>query len=137
MSATLSNSGGAIHVSSGSTTTSVEKGVVKALAQYLGQTNTLQSGSLNHSSITDDGTGLFDHNFTNNFANTVYIVIGESQRFVTTSTIHNYGVQDGPNSDVLRTTSFCPMDSHYINSSIDRTNFDFDVNDFTAFGDLA
>lgn len=114
-----------------------KQSAAKALAQYLGQTNILQSGSLNHSSITDDGTGLFDHNFTNNFANTVYIVIGESQRFSTTSTMHNYGVQDGSTSAVLRTTSFCPMDSHYINSSTDRTNFDFDINDFTAFGDLA
>ena len=117
--------------------TLTSQNAAKATAQYLGQTNVLQSGSLNHSSITDDGEGLYDHNFSNNFANTVYIVIGESQRLVTTSTMHNYGVQDGPTSAVLRTTSFCPMDSHYLNSSIDRTNFDFDVNDFAAFGDLA
>jgi len=126
-----------ITVTDGSATMQLQRGLAKAVAQYFGQTNVLQSGSLNHSSITDDGEGLYDHNFTNNFANTVYIVIGESQRFITTSTLHNYGVQDGPTSAVLRTTSFCPMDSHYVNSGINRTNFDFDLNDFTAFGDLA
>ena len=126
-----------VETSSGGPVTLTKQNAAKATAQYLGQTNVLQSGSLNHSSITDDGVGLYDHNFSNNFANTVYIVIGESQRLNTTSTMHNYGVQDGSTSAVLRTTSFCPMDSHYINSGIDRTNFDFDVNDFTAFGDLA
>ena len=126
-----------VETSSGGPVTLTKQNAAKATAQYLGQTNVLQSGSLNHSSITDDGVGLYDHNFSNNFANTVYIVIGESQRLNTTSTMHNYGVQDGSTSAVLRTTSFCPIDSHYLNSSIDRTNFDFDVNDFTAFGDLA
>lgn len=111
-----------------------QQAATKALAQYLGQTNILQSGSLNHSSITDNGTGLFNHNFTNNFSNNDYIVIGASQRLDFTTTIHNYGLQDDATE---RTTSVAQMDSHYVNATIARTNFDFDVNDFTAYGDLA
>lgn len=127
---------GTIQDTDGNTVAStyVTNGSAKALAQYLGQTNILQSGSLNHASITDNGTGLFNHNFTNNFSNNDYIVIGASQRASTTTTLHNYGLQDGATE---RTTSVAQMDSHYVNDTTSRTNFDFDVNDFTAYGDLA
>ena len=117
--------------------TLTQQAATKALAQYLGQTNILQSGSLNHASITDNGTGLFNHNFTNNFSNNDYMVIGASQRAATTSTIHNYTLQDGAFPGTERTTSVAQMDSHYVNDTTSRTNFDFDVNDFTAYGDLA
>jgi len=112
----------------------VSSGVAKALAQYLGQTNILQSGSLNHSSITDSGTGDFEHNFTNNFSNNDYMVVASNQRLAATSTMHNYTLHDDATE---RTTSVAQMESHYVNATADRTNYDFDVNDFAAYGDLA
>jgi hypothetical protein len=111
-----------------------QQSAAKAMAQYLGQTNVLQSGSINHSSITDNGTGVFSHNFSNNFANTAYLVIGSNQVLAFTTTIHNYGLHDDA---AERTTSVSQMEAHYVNATANRTLYDFHVNDFTAFGDLA
>ena len=111
-----------------------QQSAAKAMAQYLGTTNVVQSGSINHSSVTDNGTGVYGHNFSNNFATNAYLVIGANQVFVVTSTIHNYGLHDDA---AQRTTSLAQMEAHYVNGSTNRTNYDFHVNDFTAFGDLA
>lgn len=119
---------------SGGPVTLTQQSAAKALAQYLGDTNILQSGSLNHSSITDSGTGDFEHNFTNNFSNNDYMVVGGNQVLSLTTTIHNYGLHDAATE---RTTSVAQMEAHYVNASANRTNYDFSVNDFAAFGDLA
>jgi len=124
-----------ITVTVGATATmSLGQGLAKALAQYLGDTNILQSGSLNHSSITDSGTGDFEHNFTNNFLNNDYMVVAANQFLAPTTTMHSYTLHDNATE---RTTSVAQMESHYVNATADRTNYDFSVNDFVAFGDLA
>lgn len=71
MSATLSNSGGAIHISSGSTTTSVEQGVAKSFVTY-NQISPSLDKSLNASSVSDDATGRFTITFTNSFTDIRY-----------------------------------------------------------------
>lgn len=61
MSATLSNSGGAIHVSAGTTTTSVVNGVAKLWGSFGGSDGAIVE-SFNVSSVTDNNTG--DHSYT-------------------------------------------------------------------------
>ena len=39
----------------------VAQGSAKVRAQYMGLTNTLQTGALNNSSVTDNATGDFTH----------------------------------------------------------------------------
>ena len=48
-----------------STTTNLQQGLAKVWADYEGSTNTLRD-SLNISSVDDDGTGIFDYNYTSN-----------------------------------------------------------------------
>lgn len=54
------------------------KGVVKAWINFDGTTNTVRD-SHNISSLTDEGTGEFTLNFTNNFADTNYCLVGTVQ----------------------------------------------------------
>ena len=53
----------------GSTTTSLQQGLIKAWARL--NPNTLQD-SINTASILDNGTGDFEYNFTNNMGNANY-----------------------------------------------------------------
>ena len=57
----------------GSTTTSLQQGLIKAWARL--NPNTLQD-SLNTTSILDNGTGDFEYNFTNNMGNANYSLFG-------------------------------------------------------------
>lgn len=120
---------------SGGAVTLTNQSAAKATAQYFGATNVLQSGSLNHSSVTDNGTGDFAHNFTNNFGNTVYNVVGSADRPAITITAL---VFYAPKDNSTRATSSMAMECIYTNeASGDRSMFDLEVNDFIAYGDLA
>ena len=60
-----------------STTTNLQQGLAKVWAHYNGTGTPAIVDSLNASGITDNGTGDYDVNFTNNFrAATVYAVAG-------------------------------------------------------------
>ena len=91
MSATLSNSGGAIHVSDGTTTTSVVQGIAKAhllmdqRGTHLGSAGDTGSSSFNVSSGSDDASGYLTVNFTNSMSNTEYTPVCSS----------HYNGQDG------------------------------------------
>ncbi len=109
-------------------------GMAKVRAQYLGNTNTLQTGALNNSTVTDNGTGDYTHNFSTNFSDVKYSVHGSNQRSQdNTITVHNYDVKD----NTARATNQVNMESYYVYSSVNRTNFDFGHNDLLCLGDLA
>jgi hypothetical protein len=60
-------------------------------------------GSLNITSVTDTGTGIFDPQFTNNFADVHYACAGMGcDTFIIT-------LDDGHEETVLTTTSDCQM----------------------------
>ena len=60
-----------------STTTNLQQGLSKCWVHYDGTGTPAIADSLNASSITDNGTGDYDINFTNNFrAATVYTAVG-------------------------------------------------------------
>ena len=71
MSATLSNSGGAIHVSDGTTTTSVVQGIAKIWFGAPDETGHTIAQSLNISGSTDVGTGTWYYAVTNNAASQI------------------------------------------------------------------
>jgi len=117
-----------------STTTNLQQGLAKHRAQHAA--GTLQSGSLNCSSIADTGTGAFTHNYSNNFANILYSHFGTgiyNQGGATT--LWTYGRKAGAASDT--TTSSINCEAVFVNSSSNRTAFDFDFEDLVCFGDLA
>ena len=67
----------AVTAEGNSTTTNLQQGLAKVWAHYNGTGTPAIVDSLNASGITDNGTGDYDVNFTNNFrAATVYAVAG-------------------------------------------------------------
>ena len=56
-----------------STTTNLQQGLAKVWADYEGATNTVRD-SFNLSSVDDDGTGIFDYNYTSNMNANNYAV---------------------------------------------------------------
>ena len=117
-----------------SAVTLTKQEAAKARGQHAA--GTLQSGSLNHSSITDNGTGTFTHSFTSSFANILYSHVGSCTYNDGSSTaIWTYMRVDGSSGDTA--TGSINMDSAYVNSSTNRTNLDFAFVDLICFGDLA
>ena len=96
------------------TTTNVQQGLAKQTIQYSGSDNTIQ-GSLNTSSVTDNGTGNFTVNYTNNFSSvgtqsstsSIYAVSSANRTHqygaMTTSTILMILMSGGSLSDILGT----------------------------------
>ena len=118
----------------GSTTTNMQQGLAKARGQHAA--GTLQSGSLNHSSITDNGVGIFTHNFTNSFSNILYSHVGSvTHNAGSSSAIWTYMRFDGSSSDT--TTGSIKVTSAYVDSTANRTDYDFSFVDLLCFGDLA
>ena len=98
MSATLSNSGGKLHVSSvgGATTTSVVEGLAKSRGSWANSADTnqiLDGNSLNVSSGTDNGVGIFTISYTNNFSAVSKYNYGTSLH-LTTIDMATYGVAE-------------------------------------------
>ena len=118
----------------GSTTTNMQQGLAKARGQHAA--GTLQSGSLNHSSITDNAVGNFTHNFTNSFSNILYSHVGSATaNFGSSSAIWTYMRIDGASTDT--TTGSIKCASSYVNATNNRTDLDFAFVDLLCFGDLA
>jgi len=115
-------------------TSYVVNGSAKARGQHAA--GTLQSGALNHSSITDNGVGIFTHNFASSFSNTLYSHVGScTYNSGASSGIWTYMREDGSAGDT--TTGSIKVASAYVNASSNRTDFDFAFVDLICFGDLA
>ena len=124
----------AVTAEGNSTTTNLQSGLAKARAQHAA--GTLQSGSLNHSSITDNGVGIFTHNFTNSFSNILYSHVGSvTHNAGSSSAIWTYMRFDGSSSDT--TTGSIKCASSYVDSTANTTDYDFHFVDLLCFGDLA
>ena len=116
------------------TTTNLQHGLAKARGQHAA--GTLQSGSLNHSSITDNAVGNFTHNFTNSFSNILYSHVGScTYNSAASSAIWTYMRIDGASTDT--TTGSIKCASSYVDSTANRTDYDFNFVDLLCFGDLA
>ena len=110
----------------GSATTNLQQGLLKAWGKWdAGSTVTLED-SLNTTSITDNGTGDFEQNFTNNMNNIDYSY---------TATIKYYHVA----KDVsVNTTAMFPVFCYYVsNTAGARTGYDTTYVSTQYAGDLA
>ena len=124
----------AVTAEGNSTTTNLQGGLAKARGQHAA--GTLQSGSLNHSSITDNAVGNFTHNFTNSFSNILYSHVGScTYNSAASSAIWTYMRIDGASTDT--TTGSIKCASSYVDSTANRTDYDFHFVDLICLGDLA
>jgi hypothetical protein len=122
MSATLSNSGGAIHVSSGSTTTAIVQGIAKSWVNYAHSSSITVRDSLNQSSMTDFDVGFAFTNFTNQFS-----TLGYSQ--TASGRAEGQAVNGGGNNTTGRVS--------YVSFNGTGTQIDCDTNCIACHGDLA
>ena len=94
----------------------------------------MQSSSLNHTSLTDNGTGDFTHNFTSSFANTIYSISAHCHYTVSTTSA---GIFYNGHANSERTASAIEMESYYLSATANRSKLDMDDCDLICFGDLA
>ena len=73
----LQSSGG----SDSSTPAQLSQGRCKAWVSFNGSGTVSITDSFNVSSMTDHGTGSYEHHFTNNMANAVYVAMANTGRF--------------------------------------------------------
>lgn len=122
--------------SAGGTTTDIINGISKHSINFDATTNVVNN-SYNNSSLTDNGTGDFTFNFTNNFSNYYYRQYGGAGAGGTSSAIWTVMPRANGGVGVENTVSTLRIESAYTNSTANRTNFDFPLNNSDIFGDLA
>ena len=116
----------------GSATMQLQQGVAKAWVNFDASSGTpTERDSLNVSSLTDNGTGVFSPNFSSNMSSTGYSSQGATNAYSSRTTYAGYG---GSTSQFNITTSSFSMVcvSHYHNSVRDGTEISSSIH-----GDLA
>tara|TARA_R100001126_G_C4807069_1_gene139906 strand:- start:31 stop:435 length:405 start_codon:yes stop_codon:yes gene_type:complete len=110
----------------GSKTTNLQQGLLKAWGKWDASSTVTLEDSLNTTSITDNGTGDFEQNFTNNMSNIDYSLTG---------TIKYYHIA----KDVsVNTTAMFPVYCYYVASTGGgRTGYDTSYISAQYAGDLA
>ena len=116
-----------------STTTNLQQGLCKAWSNSLTASGTASNqDSFNVSSIDDDGTGDFGIHFSNSMGNATYVVTFGMDDDNTTGSIPHCDTSQG----TMATGSF-DFETYYLNSSTNRTNYDWENTYFAVHGDLA
>tara|TARA_R100000329_G_scaffold97360_2_gene80538 strand:+ start:1178 stop:1540 length:363 start_codon:yes stop_codon:yes gene_type:complete len=67
--------------SNGSTAEQIQQGRAKAWVRFNGSGTVSITDSFNVSSMTDHGTGSYEHHFTTNMANANYVAMANAGRF--------------------------------------------------------
>lgn len=112
-----------------------KQSAAKAWARFDMSSATLND-SLNIGSLTDNGTGDFTLNFSNNMASGNYTHVGSgSTTSNTTSVMITSTLKDGSPS-YLSASSF-RGEAYYVNSTNNRNNFDYNYVTGVFHGDLA
>ena len=118
-----------------STTTNLQQGLAKLWSVW-DSSNGSSKDSFNSASLTDNATGRWTNNFTNNMGNVNYSVTAAAA----------YSSQSGGNisasvehdsSDYGRTASAVTTETAYDSSSADRTLYDYADVTIQVDGDLA
>ena len=110
---------GSISVTTGATTTVLQKGMLKVTVHLNSLGGNALSENLNVSSVDDDGTGDFGIHFSNNFNTANYVMThavndggASTAQFATDIT---YGTN---------TTATTDIENHYVTAGDNRTNAD-------------
>jgi len=92
--------------------------------------------SLNISSVTDGGSGIYTYNFTTSMNNTNYCFQGTAAQIpsATSSGLHH---EPRDNHSPSYSTGSVECETYYVDSSTNRTNADLSNSNATVFGDLA
>ena len=115
-----------------STTTNLQQGLAKAWTHFQGTSTAASVDGLNISSVDDDGTGDYGLHFTNNMGNATYCV--------------TFGIDDDGSASVVigqdttngtMATGNFDFEAYYVNSSSNRTNYDYANHYMVITGDLA
>ena len=115
-----------------STTTNLQQGLCKAWTHFQGTSTAASVDGLNISSVDDDGTGDYGLHFTNNMGNATYCV--------------TFGIDDDGSASVVigqdttngtMATGNFDFEAYYVNSSSNRTNYDYANHYMVITGDLA
>ena len=120
----------------GSTTTNLQQGVAKSWINYKQAATIVTNDSFNISSVNDDGAGLGDTNYTNNFGNANYAAVGGSGRDALTSSAAYWTFPTRGASSVYSTSS-TSWTSGYNATSDNLTAADLVLNLVSIHGDLA
>ena len=118
-----------------STTTNLQQGLAKLWSVW-DSSNGSSKDSFNSASLTDNATGRWTNNFTNNMGNVNYSVTaaaahsGQSGGNISASVEHD-------SSDYGRTASAVTTETAYDSSSADRTLYDYADVTIQVDGDLA
>lgn len=86
------------------TTEAIAKGTPQTWVTYVGTGTVSISDDLNVSTITDNGTGDYTTNYTNNYSSTTYCIIASSSN-PSTATYPGMAPQHDPGTHTARTTS--------------------------------
>lgn len=114
------------------TTTNVQEGLCKGWINYKGTSTNAVRDSLNNSSVTDNGTGDYQFNHTNNFNNAVYS--GSSD---VAETGANGSISWFASADDITTSDYEILAGLVSDTSGGITARDTAKNDVNFFGDLA
>ena len=122
----------AVTAEGNSTTTNLQQGLAKAWTHFQGTSTAASVDGLNISSVDDDGTGDYGLHFTNNMGNATYCV--------------TFGIDDDGSASVVigqdttngtMATGNFDFEAYYVNSSSNRTNYDYANHYMVITGDLA
>ena len=118
-----------VETSSGGPVTLTKQDAFRFWINYNGDNNTVRD-SLNNSSVTDDGTGLYDFVYTNNFADTNYCRLMSVTR--ANSHASSEATCSGRKSSAVETNQFA-----YTATDAAGTFKDIQIANGASIGDLA
>ena len=118
-------------------TTFVTNGSAKFYINFNGIGTAVVNKSLNHSSLTDNGTGDFTFNFTNSMDDIYYSHIGGAYYDANTNGALTFGLRDNTTWSGERTASLIRYHANSVTSTSNRSVFDPDEATLTIHGDLA
>ena len=119
-----------------STTTNLQQGLAKMWINLDRDAETQAAlDSLNESSVTDGGSGIFTYNFTSSMNNINYCFQGTAAQIPsgTSSGLHH----EPQDNNASYATGSVKCETYYVDSSTNRTNADLSNSNGTVFGDLA
>ena len=116
----------------GSTTTNLQQGLAKAWTHFQGTSTAASVDGYNISSVDDDGTGLFGIHFTSNMSNATYAVT-----FGFDDDLAGTVVIAGETRNGTMAAGNYDFETYYVNSTTNRTNYDYSNCYQVVHGDLA
>ena len=122
----------------GTVTTNLQQGLTKHLCHWDGSGTPAVDDSFNNGSLTDNGTGDFTQNFTNNMANKFYISNGHGYFDDGADTAAaQWTLKDNGGIANYKLTSSMRGEIVFQNTGANRSNYDYPANWSSLDGDLA